>query len=794
MAEQDEVIRSLLDELAAQILVLEPGDLMAYGDALSRLEQLSVVVDTGQPDPLNDLVLGLKTFMEAMILGQVDDQDQGVKTLASGITLAQSLLRGDSTPDEVPRFLAAQGLAEGEAGAAPPEEPAEPAPEEPSPEPAEAEAAAPEEEPAPAEEPEPVAAEAPPEEPEPAPPEEAAPAPAPPVPADEGGVTIIGQDEGFGDMDEEDAELLDSFVVESLEHLESIEINALLLEDDPQNLETLNAVFRPFHTIKGVSGFLNLGDVNKLAHQLENLLDLARSGEIVLSGISTDVILAGVDMLRQMILESQKAVQEKRARMLLDTSGLITRVGQVIEEEKGGGAEEPEPPKLGEVLVESGVVEPAEVESALEKQGAKPDRHVGEILVHEGVAGPQDVADGLRKQKTMVGATVHEVKVDTGKLDNLLDMVGELVIAQSMVQANPNVAAINDRKLAADMGQLARITSELQKVTMSMRMVPIKQTFQRMVRVVRDTAKKQGKAVRLEMEGEGTEIDRNMVDKFYDPLVHMVRNSVDHGIESAADRVALGKPEEGEVVLAAYHQGGNVCIEIRDDGKGLSREKILAKAIERDLVTEADALDMSDEEIFHFIFKAGFSTAEKVTDISGRGVGMDVVQKVIDSLRGKVSISSQEGHGTTLTIALPLTLAIIDGMVVEVGRERFILPTISVAETLRADQGDYTTVQGRGELIKIRGNLLPLIRLSHVVQVDPNHEEPWEALVVVVEHHGQKRCLMVDRLIGRQEVVIKSLGESLKRVKVVAGGAIMGDGRVGLILDVDGIFKSQEAA
>lgn len=784
MAEQDEVIRSLLDELAAQVLVLDPGDLMAYGDVLSRLEQLSVMVDTGEPAPLSDLVLGLKTYLEAMILGQVDDQDQGVKVLADGISLAQGLGRGDVSPEDVAGFLAGQGLGASAPDEAPAQETAPPTLDEPAmDEPAMAEA--------PPAEPETEPESAQPEAAEPAPP----PAAAPPAPAGDGQISILGQEEGFADMDEEDAELLFSFVAEALEHLESIEINALLLEDDPENLETLNAVFRPFHTIKGVSGFLNLGDINKLAHHLENLLDQARSGEFVLTGLSTDVILAGVDMLRRMILESQHAVQEKRSRNLFDASGLVARVEAVIEQEKSGKPAPPEDlPKLGEVLVSDGVVVPDQVEKALETQKSKPQRHVGEILVNEGAAAPAEVADGLRKQKASGGMTVHEVKVDTGKLDNLLDMVGELVIAQSMVQANPNVSAINDRKLSADMGQLARITSELQKVTMSMRMVPIKQTFQRMVRVVRDTAKKQGKAVRLDMEGESTEIDRNMVEKFYDPLVHMVRNSVDHGIEDPEARASAGKPEEGTVVLAAYHQGGNVCIEIRDDGKGLSRDKILAKAIDRELVTEADAQDLSDEEIFHFIFQAGFSTADKVTDISGRGVGMDVVQKVIDSLRGKVTISSKEGEGTTLTIALPLTLAIIDGMVVEVGRERFILPTISVAETLRAGREDYTTVQGRGELIKIRGNLLPLIRLAQVVRVDPDHQEPWEALVVVVEHHGQKRCLMVDRLIGRQEVVIKSLGESLKKVKVVAGGAIMGDGRVGLILDVDGIFKSQEAA
>jgi two-component system chemotaxis sensor kinase CheA len=322
---------------------------------------------------------------------------------------------------------------------------------------------------------------------------------------------------------------------------------------------------------------------------------------------------------------------------------------------------------------------------------------------------------------------------------------------------------------------------------MSMRMVPIKQTFQKMVRVVRDTSQKAQKKIELKLKGESTEIDRNMVEKFYDPLMHMVRNSVDHGIETPAERLKAGKPETGTVVLSAYHQGGNVCVEIRDDGKGLDKEKILAKAMENGIITETEGLD--DEDIYKLIFQPGFSTAQVVTEISGRGVGMDVVQKTIDELRGKVNIVSEPGEGTTFTIALPLTLAIIDGMVVEVGKERYILPTISVAESLRPKKGEYSTVQGRGEMIMIRGSLIPLIRLYEVVQVDPEKKEPWEALVVVIEHHGHQRCLMVDRLVGRQEVVIKSLGHSLKKVKVLAGGAIMGDGRVGLILDVEGIFK-----
>lgn len=754
MSDQKEMIGSMLDDLAAEVVVLEPGDLMTYGDVLSRLEQLAIICEGAGEPVLAGLCDSLKQHLEAMILGEYADQDKGVEILNQGVTLGQAVFRNESEAPAVQGFLAGHGLPGADALAA---------------QPSEAEASE-------SGEGEPLEAAA----------EEAAPAPPP-------------EAEPFTPEDEE---LLSGFVAEALEHLESIEVNTLLLEDNPQDQEALNAVFRPFHTIKGVSGFLNLQEINHLAHQLENLLEQARSGSLLIDSVAIDVILAGVDMLRKMIDESQAAAAERRPLAVFDVSQLEARIEGVISaeapEEAAQGEEEapaePAPP-LGELLVEEGIPQEA-VEEALSKQEAGTQRPIGEILVNQGAAEPAQVAEAIKTQKSMSkpakGPAVQEVKIDTIKLDNLLDMVGELVIAGSMVRANPNVQGISDRKLMADLGQLSRITTELQKTTMSMRMVPIKQTFQKMVRVVRDTAKKRGRKVSLVLEGESTEIDRNMVEKFYDPLMHMVRNSVDHGIEEAGERTAAGKPADGTVVLAAYHKGGNVCIEIRDDGKGLDREKIIAKALENEIIGESDLETMSEDEAYHLIFKAGFSTAEVVTEISGRGVGMDVVQRTIDELRGKVEISTELGKGTTFTIALPLTLAIIDGMVVEVGSERFILPTISVAESLRPAKEDYNTVQGRGEMIMIRGNLLPLVRLHDIVGVEPAERNPWDALVVVVEHHGQMRCLLVDRLIGRQEVVIKSLGEGLKGVKVVAGGAIMGDGRVGLILDVEGVFRSHE--
>jgi two-component system chemotaxis sensor kinase CheA len=382
------------------------------------------------------------------------------------------------------------------------------------------------------------------------------------------------------------------------------------------------------------------------------------------------------------------------------------------------------------------------------------------------------------------------VKVDTYKLDNLVDMIGELVIVQSLIKQNSYIISIDDQKLTRDFSQLSRITSDLQKAAMSMRMVPIRQTFQKMIRLVRDLCRKSGKEVELIMSGEETEIDRNMVEAIYDPLVHMIRNTVDHGIEPKEKRIEKGKPARGSVQLKAYHKGGNIVIEIEDDGQGLDRNRILKKALEKGLVKEND--ELSDHEIVNLIFESGFSTRDSVTDVSGRGVGMDVVKKTIEDLRGKIEIHSTPDRGCLFILKLPLTLAIIDGIIIKVADQRYILPTIAVQESLRPERTHYTTVAGKGEMIRIRDNLLPLVRLHEIFHLPSEEKDPWEALVVVAESEGKRKCLLVDELMDKQEVVIKSLGESFRKLKGISGGAIMGDGSVGLILDIPGIFDLSE--
>ncbi len=548
---------------------------------------------------------------------------------------------------------------------------------------------------------------------------------------------------------EEDRELLNEFINESQEHLQNIEQGVLVLEDNPADAATLDSIFRAFHTFKGGSGFLNLAPIHSLAHELESLLDQARQHKLALTPEVINLILEGGDRLKQFVGEiAFRLAGQKAGPVVVPTSRLL-----------------------------------AFIRAAL----------AGDFAAMTPAAGSVEKAasrtDSAAKQNANPKATT--VKVDTIKLDSLVDLVGEMVIAQSLVVQNPDLGALQSEQLTRDLAQLGRITKDLQRTAMSLRMVPIGATFHKMNRLVRDITAKVGKQVQLVTEGEDTELDRTIVDEISDPLVHMIRNSVDHGIERPELRVQRGKPATGTVSLRAFHQGGNIVIEIWDDGNGLDRDRILAKGVERGLVKPGETL--LDSQIFNLILEPGFSTAEKVTDLSGRGVGMDVVRRNIEKLRGKLEIRSVAGQGTTFSIHLPLTLAIIDGLVVGVGSHRYIVPTLLVRESFRPTAQMISTVHGRGEMIQVRGRLCPLLRLYAYLGLEPVSTLAHESIVLVVEAGNETRCVLVDKLIGKQEVVIKSLGETFRSNRCVAGAAILGDGGVGLILDPQTLVNLESA-
>jgi two-component system chemotaxis sensor kinase CheA len=416
----------------------------------------------------------------------------------------------------------------------------------------------------------------------------------------------------------------------------------------------------------------------------------------------------------------------------------------------------------------------------------------GSDLLHlaQAVAKPLQPESPPAAPAAESAAAHRSVKVDTVKLDYLVEMVGELAIAQALVRHDPDIAALHNTRVGRNLGQLNRLTAEVQRVAMAMRMISIGQLFGRMARLVRDLARKSGKQAVLELTGEDTELDRNMVEELADPLMHMIRNAVDHGAELPEARVAAGKNPVARLCLRAWHTGGFINIEVSDDGRGLMREKILAKARERALATNGD--NLSDAEVFAFIFEPGFSTAEKITDVSGRGVGMDVVRKQIAKLRGRVDIASRPGEGSSFTIKLPLTLAVIDGLIVGVGaaaeNHRYIVPLFAVRETLRPASDALSSVPDGGEMVLVRGSLLPILSLHRRFDIVPATEDPSAGILIVVESHRRTFCLFVDELLGKQEVVIKTLGPAFKDVTGIAGGCILGDGRVGLILDVEALF------
>jgi len=585
----------------------------------------------------------------------------------------------------------------------------------------------------------------------------------------------------------EDESLLHDFIVEGLEYIDEIEINILNLEKNPEDKDFINAIFRPFHSIKGVASFLNLDRIRDLAHTLENLLDKARNGETAVTPPVIDVVLSGADALKALVLQLKEQAEGVTPRELdIDIPALIRRVKLVQEGKSDVSAVK----KIGEILLEEGVITSADLKEGIEIKEITPGKKLGEVLIGSGKATPKQVSQALRKQVEQTG-DMSSIRVDTRKLDDLIDMVGELVINQTMVQEDIKKLGNIDRNFNRDIGQLFRITSGLQRISTSLRMVPIKQTFQRMSRLVRDLAKSSGKIVNIDLVGEDTEIDRNMVDEIYNPLVHMVRNSVDHGLEMPEERMKAGKRADGLIRLSAFHRGGNVVIEIHDDGRGLNREKILDKAIKNGLVSSGDGL--SEQDIYRMIFMPGLSTAEKVTDVSGRGVGMDVVKQAVEKLRGKIDIESSPGRGSTFQASFPLTMAIIDGMIVRVGTQHYILPMTAVRQALRPSQKDCSSVAGSVEMISFMGQLFPLVRLHSLFGITPEHANPWEAIVLVLENGSRSKCLLVDKIIGKAEVVIKNLGGGIGKVRGVSGGAILGDGRIGLILDTEGIFEMSEA-
>lgn len=546
-------------------------------------------------------------------------------------------------------------------------------------------------------------------------------------------------------------DLLAEFQAEAAEHLQQIEATLLVLDRNPADPEALNAIFRSFHTIKGNAGFLGLGPMNKLAHEVETLLDLARNRRLQFGPAVVTEVLRSRDALQALLQQVADALESgRKPDRIVPTAELILAVRALA---------------AGEA-------------PAAKPVAAEPSR--------EAAPAPAGAVDANAQARSP--ASSQTVRVAAEKLDCLMDVVGELVIVQSQLMESAQRLGAEASSLQRDVGQLSRLTKDLQRTAMGLRMIPIKPAFQKMERLARDLARTSGKRIEFETAGGETELDRLVVEEIADPLVHMVRNAVDHGLEPPEDRVKAGKPEVGRVALRAYHQGGNVVVELQDDGRGIDPARVLDKARRQGLV--APDAKPSREEIFSLIFLPGFSTAEKVTAVSGRGVGMDVVRRNIERLRGRIEIASEVGKGSVFKIKLPLTLAIIDGLVVRVGGDRFVLPSTSVHMALRPEPGAVTRVRGTGEVFDWHGRLLPLHRLHRRFNLEPRASEPSDGIIIVIESSDKVCALLVDEMVSKQEVVIKSLGAFMQGLAGVSGGAILGDGNIALILDPASLLEA----
>jgi two-component system, chemotaxis family, sensor kinase CheA len=488
-----------------------------------------------------------------------------------------------------------------------------------------------------------------------------------------------------------------------------------------------------------------------------------------------------------LIIEEREALSVKCETSESGTKNASRFTNDVSRETSAVDGAEPKP--LGEILVESGVVSRETLDHALAQQ-----KRVGEILIEQHAATPQQVAQALQKQKQQESASQSKkadttsIRVDTDKIDKLINLVGELVITQSMLSDLGTRFEMSQMSVLLErMAQLERNTREIQERVMSIRMLPIGTAFSRFPRLVRDLSAKAGKKIQLLLSGEETELDKTVIESIGDPLTHLVRNSADHGLEPPEERLDNNKPELGTIRLNAFHSGGSICVTVEDDGRGLNRDKILAKAVKQGLITENEKL--SDDQIWLLIFKPGFSTAEKVTDVSGRGVGMDVVKRNIEGLGGTISIKTALGKGTVFTLKLPLTLAIIEGMTVRVGKETYIVPLLSILESIQPKIGAIKTVVGKGELINVRSTYLPMIRLYDVFALQAEYTDPTKSILLILETEGERVAVMVDEILGQQQVVIKSMEQNFRKVEGVAGATILGDGTVGFILDVRGLIE-----
>lgn len=592
-------------------------------------------------------------------------------------------------------------------------------------------------------------------------------------------------------------ELVDAFLQEATEQLQEIEEGLLIWSKESDNKEVVAELFRKIHSFKGNCGFLGFRDLERLSHRMETVLDAMKSGTAPANAKPADAFLNLCDVLKNALADISQKGEGRIDGLDLYLELLNDFIPAGLGSESSVTA-----PRVGEILVNDGVITPETLFDALDIQ-KKP---LGEVLVDMGAALPEQVDKALAEQEQFKSASGAEqakqaaslkrqdIRVDLEKIDTLIDLIGEMVIAENMLIHSPDLAGLVLENFSKASQQMGKLVKELQEVAMTIRMIPVAGLFNRMTRLVHDLARKSGKKADLVLVGTETELDKTVIEKITDPLVHLIRNSMDHALESPEERLAAGKKETGIVRLAASHEEGEVWIRIEDDGRGLNREKILKKAVEKGLV-QGDGVDLTDKDVAALIFLPGFSTADKVTDVSGRGVGMDVVKQNLNQIDGKIDIDSKPGLGTKIVLRIPLTMAIIDGMLIRVGDARYIIPILSIRESFRPSAKAITVSPEGQELVRVRDRLFPVLRLHLLHKIKPATERLDEGILILIENQGRNVCLFVDEILGQQQTVIKGLSEyigKIGQVRCVSGCTILSDGEVCLILEVRGLTDIAE--
>ena len=595
----------------------------------------------------------------------------------------------------------------------------------------------------------------------------------------------IAEEQVIAEEEAVDDEFLQDFILEAKEHIENIESQVIYLEKEPSNEEIIHSMFRSFHTIKGLAGFVNQNLIQKIAHQTETIMDSCKKGKVAVDKALIDLILDSSDYINKIcsennLVKDRDFIAEVNSHLQVLDYYELTSIEATNNSNK----------KIGEILVEQRVIEQQEVQIILEKQKENyPDLKFGQVVVKEEKANPSEIIKALKTQQTKHNISEEYMRVSTSKVDSLVDMVGELIIAQSLIEQYTLSNHGGDSFFNINLGRMTRITKDLQNLSMFLRMVSLKSTFQKITRIARDTINELGKNIDFTTSGDETEIDRIVTEKLLDPLVHLVKNSIAHGIETPEERFNSGKSEKGNVRVSAYNKRGSIYIEISDDGKGIDIEKVYKKAVEKGLVDINK--QYTEKEIQEFILLPGFSTLDVANNISGRGVGMDVVKTEMSKIGGKIEINSIKGQGCTFVLKIPVNHAVLNGTIVDIEGSNYIIPTINVKQILQPKEEQWVSVQGTRSMIKVREDIIPLISISELFRTNKEIEEP--KLLVIIELDHKYKALPVRNVIGRQEIVVKPAGDQFSKLKYVSGMSILGDGKVSLILDIEHLYVTEGA-